>query len=70
MEPDNDFVIERFRHIYEQYFDLIEIRTDGEGKRIIFCEYSHPRFKRTWAPMKFCGLPVTCKPVRRVAHAT
>ena len=61
-ELTDEFVTEKFAHLYEQYFDKFEIRTDGEGKRFIHAEYSHPRFKRTWLPQVFCGLRVHCVP--------
>ena len=61
-ELTNEFINERFAHLFEQYFDRFEIRTDGEGSRYIHAEYSHPRFKRTWLPQLFCGLRVRCVP--------
>jgi hypothetical protein len=65
------FVLERFKHLYEQYFDggLIEIRTDGEGERFIYAEYTQPRFKPSWLPGAFCGLPVRCEPAPQFARA-
>jgi hypothetical protein len=61
-ELSDEFVREKFAHIYEQYFDRFEIRRDGEGNRYIHAEYSHPRFKRTWVPIRFSGLRVHCVP--------
>ena len=55
-------ILAKFGHIYEQYLDRFEIRLDGEGERLIYAEHSHPRYKRTWLPQKFCGLPVRCVP--------
>ncbi len=67
MELTNEFINERFTHLYEQYFDRFEIREDADGERYIHAEYSHPRFKRTWIPMKFCGLRVHCAPSEKKA---
>jgi len=66
-ELTDEFVNEKFAHIYEQYFDRFEIRRDGNGVRYIHAEYSHPRFKRTWVPVKFCGLRVHCAPTEEPA---
>lgn len=63
MEVDDKTVLERFRHIFEQYFDHCEIRLDGEKIRYIHAEYSHPRFKKSWVPVQFCGLRVHCVPL-------
>lgn len=65
------FILERFKHLYEQYFGgaRIEIRTDGEGERFIFAEYTHPRFKHSWLPGTFCGLRVQCEPAPQFAQA-
>ncbi len=66
-ELTDEFVREKFAHIYEQYFDRFEIRRDGEGNRYIHAEYSHPRFKRTWVPIRFSGLRVHCVPTEEGA---
>ncbi|CAG0995736.1 hypothetical protein PLCT2_02739 [Planctomycetaceae bacterium] len=65
------FVLEKFKHLYEQYFDgaRIEIRTDGESERFIYAEYTHPRFKMSWLPGNFCGLRVQCEPAAAFAKA-
>jgi hypothetical protein len=68
-ELTDEFIREKFAHLYEQYFDRFEIRTDGEGKRYIHAEYSHPRFKRTWVPIVFCGIRVHCVPTEAEARA-
>ena len=60
---DNKSICEKFGHLYEQYFDKFDVRTDGDDKPFIHAEYSHPRFKRTWIPVLFCGIPVHCAPV-------
>lgn len=67
----DSFILERFKHLYEQFFDggRIEIRTDGEGERYIFAEYTQPRFKRSWLPTLFCGLRVVCEPAPQFAKA-
>lgn len=63
-ELSDDFVLTKFKHIYEQYFtkDRVEIRKDGEGKRFIHAQYEHPRFKHSWVPGSFCGVRVECVP--------
>lgn len=61
-ELSDEVVLSKFKHIYEQYFDQVEIRRDGENIRFIHARYSHPRFKRNWAPTLFCGLRVQCEP--------
>ena len=61
-ELTDDFISEKFAHLYEHYFDRFEVRRDGEGKRFIHAEYSHPRYKRTFVPQVFCGLRVHCTP--------
>lgn len=58
----DEFVLQRFAHLYEQYFETFDVRVDGEGERYIHAEYSHPRFKRSWLPIKFCGIRVHCAP--------
>ncbi len=65
------FIMERFKHIYEQYFDggRIDIRTDGEGERYLYAEYTQPRFKHSWVPALFCGLRVQCEPAPQFARA-
>lgn len=68
-ELTDEFIKERFAHLYEQYFDRFDIRVDGEGKRYLHCEYSHPRFKRTWLPQLFCGLRVHCAPAEAEVKA-
>lgn len=69
--PDlsDNFINEKFAHLYEQYFDKFEIRKDGEDNRFIHAEYSHPRFKRTWVPQVFCGIRVHCVPTQKTATA-
>lgn len=68
-ELSDEFITEKFAHLYEQYFDRFEVRRDGEGNRFIHAEYSHPRFKRTWVPQLFCGLRVHCAPTEETAGA-
>lgn len=68
-ELSDEFINERFTHMFEQYFDRFEIRRDAEGKRFLHCEYSHPRFKRTFVPTLFCGLAVHCVPTEKAAAA-
>ena len=68
-ELTDDFVTEKFAHMFEQYFDRFELRTDGEGTRFIHAQYSHPRFKRTFVPQLFCGLRVHCVPTETAAEA-
>jgi hypothetical protein len=63
----DEFVLQRFAHLYEQFFDSFEIRVNGEGERYIHAEHSHPRFKRSWVPVKFCGVPVHCAPSEKKA---
>lgn len=67
----DDFILGKFKHLYEQYFDgaRIEIRTDGDGERFIYAEYTHPRFKQNWLPGSFCGLRVQCEPASQFAKA-
>ncbi|MCC6573039.1 MAG: hypothetical protein IT462_04535 [Planctomycetes bacterium] len=55
-------VLKKFNHIYEQYFAKVEMRADGENIRFIHAEYNHPRFKRDWIPLLFCGVRVECQP--------
>ena len=59
---ENDDISKKFGNVYEQYFDSFDIRLDGDEQPYIHAEYSHPRFKRTWIPVKFCGIPVHCAP--------
>ncbi|MHC4840140.1 MAG: hypothetical protein ACYTDT_04155 [Planctomycetota bacterium] len=59
---DNDKITENFAKLYEQYFDSFDVRLDGDDQPYIHAEYSHPRFKRTWIPVLFCGIPVHCAP--------
>lgn len=66
-ELSDEFIRQRFAHLYEQFFDRFEVRKDGEGKSFIHAEYSHPRFKRTWVPTLFCGVPVHCVPTEKAA---
>lgn len=63
-ELSDEFVVSRFKHLYEQYFvpGSIEIRRDGEGKRFLHALYAHPRFKHSWLPGTFCGLAVEVAP--------
>lgn len=68
-ELTDQFIRERFAHLYEQFFDRFEIRRDGEGNRFVHAEYSHPRFKRTWLPTLFCGIAVHCVPSENPAAA-
>ncbi|MBX3474642.1 MAG: hypothetical protein KF754_09690 [Planctomycetes bacterium] len=68
-ELADDFIHQRFAHLYEQFFDRFEIRKDGQGNRFIHAEHSHPRFKRTWVPTVFCGIPVHCVPTDKTAGA-
>lgn len=65
----DDFVLKRFAHLYEQYFDRFSMRRDAEGNRFLHCEFSHPRFKRTFVPVLFCGVPVHCVPTEKAAVA-
>lgn len=68
-ELTEEFIREKFAHLYEQYFEKFEIRTDGEGKRYIHAEHNHPRFKRTFVPLMFCGIRVHCVPTEAAAKA-
>ncbi|MBK9975758.1 MAG: hypothetical protein IPP14_13385 [Planctomycetes bacterium] len=65
----DDFVLTRFAHLYDQYFDRFAIRRDAEGNRFLHCEFSHPRFKRTFVPVVFCGVAVRCVPTEKAAVA-
>lgn len=68
-ELSDEFVLARFKHLFEQFFDSVEMRLDGEGRRYLHCEYSHPRYKRSWVPALFCGLTVHCAPSQKAAQA-
>lgn len=56
----DEVILNKFKHIYEQYFDRVDIRRDGQNARFIHGEYSHPRFKRDFVPVMFCGVRVEC----------
>lgn len=66
----DEFILARFKHLYEQYFDggRLEIRVDGEGARSIYAEYTHQRFKHSWLPRTFCGIRVQCEPSPQFAQ--